>query len=163
MDTTGCIEELIGDLLRRRTWRLAVAESCTGGLVGHHVTAVSGSSAYFLGGVIAYSDEVKRKQLGVSRRVLARHGAVSESVARAMATGVRRRFGADVGLSVTGIAGPEGGTAEKPVGLVFIGVAGPGVERAEQFCFEGDRAAVRCAACRAALEMLRDFLNTPCR
>jgi len=153
------IEEQVGSLLRGRAWRLAVAESCTGGLVGHRLTAASGSSAYFLGGVIAYSDAIKETQLGVPRRVLELCGAVSADTARAMAAGIRRRFNADVGLSVTGIAGPDGGTARKPVGLVFVGIAGPALERAERFCFEGDRAAVRDAACDAALRMLRGFLS----
>jgi PncC family amidohydrolase len=161
MEPTGGVEEQIGILLRRRAWRLAVAESCTGGLVGHRVTAVSGSSTYFLGGVIAYSNEVKERQLDVPRGLLERNGAVSDAVACAMASGVRGRFGADVGLSVTGIAGPDGGTSEKPVGLVFIGLSAPGVERASSFCFDGDREAVRSVACRTALETLRNFLRDP--
>ena len=116
---------LLAPWLRERNWHLAVAESCTGGLLGHWITSVPGSSAYFLGGVLAYANEMKRRLLGVKPASLARWGAVSAQVALEMAVGVCARTGAEVGVSVTGIAGPGGGSAEKPVGLVYIGAAWP--------------------------------------
>jgi len=137
---------------------LATAESCTGGLIGHRVTSVSGSSAYYVGGVIAYANAVKVRELGVDPTVLEREGAVSEPVARQMAAGVRRRFEADIGIGVTGIAGPDGGTAEKPVGLVYIGLAGPEGATVERFVFDGDRAAVKTAGSEAALGMVKRYL-----
>lgn len=162
MDSRLCIAEQIGDLLRRRGWRLAVAESCTGGLLGYRLTAVPGSSEYFLGGVIAYANLTKERLLGVPAGLLAEHGAVSEAVARAMAAGVQSRLGAEIGLSVTGIAGPGGGTAEKPVGLVFVGLIGPGIDRCERFRFEGGRAALRREAGREALQLLHASLSGTC-
>lgn len=110
----------LGAALRERRWRLATAESCTGGLVGHAVTAVPGASDYYVGGVISYSDRAKEMELGVPHELIVQHGAVSADVAAAMANGVRRRFDVDIGLAVTGVAGPDGGTAEKPVGLVYV-------------------------------------------
>ncbi len=138
---------------------LAVAESCTGGLLGGRLTAESGSSAYFAGGVIAYANAAKTACLGVSPRVLAREGAVSAAVAYLMASGVRARFGTDLGLAVTGVAGPRGGTRAKPVGLVYIGLvdARGGVVR--RFRWRGDREAVRAAAVEAALNMVRESLT----
>ncbi len=109
--------------LRRRGWKLAVAESCTGGLLGHWITQVSGSSAYFLGGVIAYANELKRDLLNVPQATLERYGAVSAPTAAAMAQGVRHLTGAEVGVAITGIAGPSGGTPQKPVGTVYLAVA----------------------------------------
>ncbi len=106
--------------LRARGWRLAIAESCTGGLLGHQITEMPGCSAWFLGGIIAYADIAKRKLLGVPAATLTRYGAVSAATARAMAHGVRAAFHADVGLAITGIAGPSGGTPQKPVGTVYI-------------------------------------------
>ena len=116
------IELRVGQALRARKWRLATAESCTGGLIGHHLTAVSGSSDYYVGGVIAYANDVKTRVLGVAAEALERFGAVSEPVARAMARQAAQRSGADVAVSITGIAGPGGGTDSKPVGLVYIAV-----------------------------------------
>lgn len=116
---TGAAERL-GAALRQRGWRLATAESCTGGLVGHAITAVPGASDYYVGGVISYSDRAKEVELGVPHELIAEHGAVSPEVASAMASGVRRRFNVEVGVAVTGIAGPDGGTAGKPVGLVYV-------------------------------------------
>jgi PncC family amidohydrolase len=159
MTTDIRIETSIGKLLTTRRLTLAVAESCTGGLLGHRITSVSGSSEYFLGGIIAYSNKIKISHLGVQTRALARFGAVSREVARQMAMGVRKRMGADIGLSITGIAGPDGGTKKKPVGLVFIGLAYNNVV-VRRFRFKGNRLAVKTAASRAALEMLRDFLVT---
>ena len=143
------------DLLRRRDERLAVAESCTGGLLGGAITAVPGSSDVFWGGVIAYADEAKRRLLGVEADVLAGHGAVSEETALAMARGVQERSGADWTISVTGIAGPGGGTEEKPVGTVWLGVAGDGV-RSRLLDLSGSRAEIRAATVRRGLEMLAE-------
>jgi PncC family amidohydrolase len=152
-------EVVIGDQLRAKGFKLATAESCTGGLIGQRVTAVSGSSDYYAGGVISYSNAVKSSLLGVSEHDLNAHGAVSAPVAIAMAAGVLDRLDADVAISTTGIAGPGGGTAEKPVGLVFIGFAARGQEPQARECrFEGNRASVRMAASQAALEMLQDYL-----
>lgn len=137
---------------------LAVAESCTGGLLGARITSVSGSSACFLGGVISYSNEVKEGLLGVPGALIATHGAVSEPVAMAMAEGVRRRTGADFALSITGIAGPDGGTAAKPVGLVYIGLAGGGDTVVRRFVFGGDRSTVRKSAVEEALTVLLSVL-----
>lgn len=150
------MEEVVGQRLARMGATLATAESCTGGLLGHLLTSVSGSSAYYLGGVITYSNESKIKELGISPVDLSRHGAVSEPVARHMAAGVRRRFNATYGLSVTGIAGPTGGTPAKPVGLVYISVATP--ERImveEQRWGPIDRSLVQQLSARAAMNLLR--------
>jgi len=138
---------------------VATAESCTGGGLGWRLTARPGSSAYFLGGVIAYDNAVKVRVLGVRPSTLARHGAVSSPVAAEMALGVRRRLGSGYGVGVTGVAGPDGGTARKPVGLVFIGVADASGCCVKQFRFCGGRAAVRRAAVGAALSMLADRLK----
>jgi PncC family amidohydrolase len=153
------IEVAVGALLRARGLVLATAESCTGGLIGQRITAVSGSSGYYAGGVITYSNPIKTALLGVSETILAQHGAVSGPVAEAMASGALSRLDADVAISTTGIAGPTGGTPQKPVGLVCIGMAvrgAPPTSRA--FHFEGNREAVRMAASQAALEMLQSYL-----
>jgi nicotinamide-nucleotide amidase len=146
---------LVLDLLRVRGLTLATAESCTGGLVASRLTAVPGSSDVFLGGVVAYSNEVKAAQLGVPEDVLAAHGAVSEEAAAAMAHGARTRLGADVAVAVTGIAGPGGGTEAKPVGLVHLHVAGPAGELARRLDFPGDRETIRGRAAVAALHLVR--------
>lgn len=153
------IEDSVGKLLRTKHLFLATAESCTGGLIGQRVTAISGSSDYYAGGVIAYSNAVKMAMLEVPEAVLIEHGAVSAPVAEAMAEGIRARLDADVALSTTGIAGPTGGTDGKPVGLVFIGLAVRGqAPVARKFCFDGNRETVRMAASQAALEMLQTNL-----
>jgi len=134
---------------------IAVAESCTGGLLGARLTAISGSSSVVIGGVIAYSNGVKKGLLGVTTEALERHGAVSEEVASEMATGVRRRLGVDIGVSITGVAGPGGGTPDKPVGLVWMAVDVRGDVRTHGSRFVGDRAEIRFRATQAALELVR--------
>jgi PncC family amidohydrolase len=151
--------EGVSQRLRERGLTVSVAESCTGGMLGAALTSVAGSSAYFMGGVIAYANEVKVRDLGVSPEVLAAEGAVSETVARQMACGVRVRFATDMGLAVTGIAGPGGGTTAKPVGTVCLAVARGDETRVRCFRFHGDRASVREQSCRAALEFLDAFLT----
>lgn len=149
------MEEVVGRLLKRRGWRIATAESCTGGLIGHRITEVPGSSDYFERGVVAYSNRAKVELLGVPEELIRRHGAVSPQVASAMAKGVRERTGVEVGLGVTGIAGPTGGTPEKPVGLVYIGVATPEGVRVKEFRFVGERSQIKFRASQAALDMVR--------
>ena len=150
---------IVVEQLVRRDQTVATAESCTGGLIGGELTAVPGSSAAFLGGVVAYSNGSKVRDLGVDPGLLEREGAVSEAVARAMAEGARNRFGTDWGIGVTGIAGPGGGTPEKPVGLVHWAVSGPGGTRASHRIFPGDRASVRRATVAMALDLLRRMLG----
>lgn len=149
------LERIVGEMLRERKLTLATAESCTGGLIGHRITNVSGSSDYFRGGVSAYANEVKQAVLGVKRETLAAHGAVSEATAREMAEGVRRALGADIGLSTTGIAGPSGGTAEKPVGLVYIGVADANGTVVVERRTGGAREFIKTISAQAALDLLR--------
>ena len=154
------MESVVGDLLRRQGKFLATAESCSGGLIAHKITSVPGSSDYFAGGVVAYSNDLKEKLLGVPGALIARHGAVSGEVARAMAEGVRQQTGADVGIAVTGIAGPTGGTPEKPVGTVFIGLAAPGNETVTAACrFSGDRWQVQEKAAAKSLDLVRRVLS----
>ena len=152
------VQELVLDGAREEGLALAAAESCTGGLVAARLTSVPGSSDVFRGGVVAYGDEVKRAQLGVSGETLAEHGAVSAETAAEMAFGAREALGADVAVSVTGIAGPGGGTPEKPVGLVYLHASGPGAELARELHLPGDREAVRRRATAAALHLLRELL-----
>ena len=149
------MEEVVGRLLKRRGWRIATAESCTGGLIGHRITEVPGSSDYFERGVVAYSNRAKVELLGVSEELIRKHGAVSPQVAEAMAKGIRERTGAEVGLGVTGIAGPTGGTPRKPVGLVYIGVAMPEGVWVREFRFVGERSQIKFRASQAALDMVR--------
>jgi nicotinamide-nucleotide amidase len=146
------------DKLRSAGFKLAVAESCTGGMLGERITNIPGSSEVFLGGVIAYDNEVKVEALGVRREDIERYGAVSEEVALQMAAGIRKKMGADVGVSVTGIAGPGGGTPDKPVGLVWISVHGSDA-KARRIHVGGDRAEIRQRAAQAALEMVRRMLS----
>jgi nicotinamide-nucleotide amidase len=152
------VEELVLDTARRQGLLLATAESCTGGLVAARLTSVPGSSDVFRGGVVAYDDEVKRAQLGVSEETLATHGAVSAETAAEMALGARESLGANVAVSTTGIAGPGGGTPEKPVGLVYLHASGPGAELARELNLPGDREAVRRRATAAALHLVRELL-----
>jgi nicotinamide-nucleotide amidase len=152
------LESVIGRQLLARRATLAVAESCTGGLVSDRITNVPGSSAYFRGAVVAYHNRVKTDQLGVPPATLDRHGAVSAHTARAMARGARLRLGADVGLATTGIAGPTGGSARKPVGLVFLAVADARRAIVRRCQFHGDREAVKQQAAQLGLDLLRRFL-----
>jgi nicotinamide-nucleotide amidase len=152
---------LVLDLLRERRLTLATAESCTGGMVAARVTDVPGASDVFLGSVIAYANEVKASQLGVPEDVLAAHGAVSEQAAAAMADGARLRLGADVAVAVTGVAGPDGGTEEKPVGLVFLHAAGPTGALKRRLDFPGDRGTIRQRAAVAALHLVRQLVTQP--
>lgn len=157
--TEANLENIIGELLRNRGWRLAVAESCTGGLIGDRVTNVPGSSTYYVGSVTAYAYNAKVRLLGVEWDTLEKFGAVSEEVALQMATGVRRALAADVGLSVTGIAGPGGGTEDKPVGLTWIGLSVPGHDQANKFIWQGDRRSNKEESAQAALQILVDYLE----
>jgi nicotinamide-nucleotide amidase len=149
------IEAHVLDLCRARRWTLGSAESCTGGLVAARLTSVPGSSDVFLGAVVAYADEVKRSELGVPAELLAEYGAVSPEVAEAMAKGARTRLGVDVAVSVTGIAGPGGGTEEKPVGLVYLHAEGPRGGIGREFSFPGDRASIRARSAVGALHLVR--------
>jgi PncC family amidohydrolase len=148
------LESMIGEELKRRGYSLATAESCTAGLVAHRITNVAGSSDYFLGGIVAYSNKVKENLLGVSAETLDLHGAVSEEVARQMAEGACRLFGANIGLSVTGIAGPGGGTDDKPVGLTYIAVSAPKGTQVQRLVWDGEREANKAQSATAVLRML---------
>jgi PncC family amidohydrolase len=138
---------------------VATAESCTGGLVAHAITEIAGSSSYFRGGFVTYADDVKREQLGVAQELLAAHGAVSAQVARAMAEGARARLGADLAVAVTGIAGPGGGSAEKPVGLTYVGVADDAGVDVRRHQWTGDRTANKRDSAIAALDLLLERLG----
>jgi len=153
------IDDIVADTLRARGLTVAVAESCTGGLLGARLTERPGSSDYVLGGVISYADAVKTGLLAVPARTLSRYGAVSEEVAGAMAAGARAATGADCGLAITGVAGPDGGTPEKPVGLVYVACAVEGATRVVRGSFPGDRATVREFSTTAALHLLRKTLD----
>ena len=149
------LEEVVGRMLRDSGKTLAVAESCTGGLIGMRLTEVPGSSAYFLEGAITYSNEAKIRTLNVPEKTIAGYGAVSSETAEAMASGIKERADADYGISVTGIAGPDGGSDEKPVGTVFIGYADKAGTRSVKFVFPGDRELIRWRSSQAALDYLR--------
>jgi PncC family amidohydrolase len=153
------VEVALGALLKDAGLSLAVAESCTGGMIGHLITNVPGSSAYFRGGVIAYANQVKIKVLGVSPGTLDTFGAVSEETVQEMASGIRALLDTDIGLSVSGIAGPEGGTKEKPVGTVWIGLVAPNYIRARVYLFSGDRESIKQQAARSALEIAVRYLS----
>jgi nicotinamide-nucleotide amidase len=153
--TGDALEACVGEMLASRSQTICVAESCTGGMLAERLTDVAGSSRYFPGGFVTYSNELKVKLLGVDEEVLEREGAVSETVAQAMAEGARKALGTDYALSVTGIAGPDGGTEEKPVGTVFIGLATPRGTHTKGIRLPGDRDRVRIFAVNAALDMLR--------
>jgi nicotinamide-nucleotide amidase len=150
---------LVLDLLRERALTLGTAESCTGGLVAARLTDIPGSSDVFHGAIVAYANDVKAASLGVPEAVLAAHGAVSAETAEAMARGAREALGVDVAVSITGIAGPDGGTEEKPVGLVYLHAAGPDRELARQLDFPGDRDTIRTRAAVAALHLVRTLVT----
>jgi nicotinamide-nucleotide amidase len=149
------MESVVGKLLRQRNRKVAVAESCTGGLLAERITNIPGSSAYFDYGLVTYSNEAKITQLNVPEKLLDLHGAVSEPVARAMAEKIRTLAKADYGLSITGIAGPDGGTKEKPVGLVYVGLSDQTEAIVKEYRFIGSRARIRFSSTHAALNMLR--------
>lgn len=151
---TDNLETVVGRMLKAAGWHLATAESCTGGLISHRITNVPGSSVYFLGGVNSYSNELKMNLLGVPEEMLAAYGAVSPQTAQAMAAGIRKRTGADVGVASTGIAGPDGGSPEKPVGLVYLAVDLPGFSRVEKRLFKSDRMGNKETAAQAGLTLL---------
>jgi PncC family amidohydrolase len=153
------LEETVGRLLTEQGLTIAVAESCTGGLIAHQLTNVPGSSTYFVGGVVAYSNQVKERVLGVSGETLSTYGAVSEECAREMARGTRRFFDTDVAISATGIAGPTGGTPQKPVGLVYMALAAQDLERCERHLWQGNRLENKRQTSEAALELLRRYLE----
>jgi len=150
---------MIGDVLRERRLTLAAAESCTGGLVSHLITNVPGASDYFLGGVVSYSNTIKQDLLGVKAETLDRFGAVSAETVLEMAGGARRRLGADIAVAVTGIAGPGGATADKPVGLTFIGVCDQSGQTARRFLWDADRETNKRYSAQAALEFLLEYLT----
>jgi nicotinamide-nucleotide amidase len=154
------IAEIVLDLCRPRGLTLGTAESCTGGLVAARLTSVPGSSEIFRGSVVAYANEVKERALGVPSELIAEHGAVSAEVAAAMAGGVRERLGVDIGVAVTGVAGPGGGTDEKPVGLVFVHAVGPHGEKAVRTELPGDREMIRGRATAASLHLVRRLLES---
>jgi nicotinamide-nucleotide amidase len=153
------MENTFGKLLIQKSLTIAVAESCTGGLIGHLITSIPGSSAYFLGGIISYSNQAKCDLLSVSFETIKLYGAVSGETAREMAKGVKGRFKSDIGLSVTGIAGPDGGSKEKPVGTVFMGFVFDREPIAIRYLFKGTREQVKQQTAETALENIRRYLN----
>jgi nicotinamide-nucleotide amidase len=152
------LEEVLGKLLRERKLTISLAESLTGGLVQHKLTQIPGSSDYFMGGIVSYSNEAKMELLGVRESSLKKYGAVSELVAKEMAEGVRKRLGADIGISTTGIAGPTGATATKPVGLVYLALSAKDIVIARKQVFGPDRNSVKQRSAQAALELARRYL-----
>ena len=155
------LESVVGALLLRRGETVATAESCTGGLLGSRITDVGGSSAYFMGGVICYTAAAKIDLAGVDPALIREHGEVSEAVARALARGARSRFGTTWGVGITGIAGPGGGTPEKPVGTVHVAVSGPAVEKHRHILWQGPRTVVKWYSTQQALDLLRRTLTRP--
>lgn len=152
------MEETVGKLFISRGWTLAVAESCTGGLVAHRLTEVPGSSAYVDRGIVSYSNHAKEKLLGVPPEVLEKYGAVSLEVAQAMARGVKRRSRVDIGMGITGIAGPGGGSKSKPVGMVCMAIDGPHGLQGKAFQFWGNRTEIKFRSSQAALDMVRRYI-----
>lgn len=153
------IEAEVGALLTDQGLTLATAESCTGGLLGYRITSVSGSSVYYLGGFVVYADDAKESLLGVQHETLLAHGTVSEETALEMARGACQRLGADLGISITGIAGPTGGTPEKPVGLVYIALSAPDTELCQRHVWQGDREANREQSAEVALRLIRSYVT----
>jgi PncC family amidohydrolase len=154
------LESQVGDLLRQKGWYLATAESCTGGLIGHRLTNVPGSSDYYLGGIIAYANPVKIHTLGVNQRTIDLYGAVSRETVIEMARGARIKLSAQIGLSVSGIAGPGGASPEKPVGLTWIGLSTPDYEQAWSYIWSGDRLQVKEQTANQGLKLLVEFLKS---
>lgn len=158
--TEHTLERLLGAALLARQATICTAESCTGGLVASRITDVPGSSAYMLGGIVAYANMIKHTLLHITEQMLADYGAVSPETAAAMATSARAVFGADFAISVTGIAGPGGGTPSKPVGLTYIGLSGAnGLLEVRRFVWAGDRDANKKSSAEAALQLALDFVN----
>ena len=153
------LEKLIGDLLRKRGWTLSIAESCTGGLICDRITDVSGSSDYFMGGMVNYSNESKAKHLGISLGYIRKHGAVSSQVAKKMAQGVRKTFHTTFGLSTTGVAGPTGGTKRSPIGRVFIGISEGKKIWVKRKDFRGSRREIKKKATEEALQFFYERMN----
>ncbi|MBI5930235.1 MAG: CinA family protein [Chloroflexi bacterium] len=158
MSSTPALEIEVGQRLREQNLTFAAAESCTGGLLLHRLTNVPGSSAYIAGGIVAYSNAAKHSLLGVQEHSLTVFGAVSEQVAVAMARGVRAALASQIGIGITGIAGPDGGTPEKPVGLTYIGFSTPDFSLVRRFVWDGDRVANKESSVQAALQMILDYL-----
>jgi PncC family amidohydrolase len=154
------IEEKIGRQLRSLKATISVAESCTGGLIAHRITNVSGSSDYFESGIVSYSNEAKADLLSVSLSLISRYGAVSEPVARAMAKGIRGKRQTTLGLAATGVAGPLGGTSEKPVGTVFVALSGPEGAVVRRFQFTGTRTEIKKLTATKALEMVLEYFGS---
>jgi PncC family amidohydrolase len=152
------LEVQLGQVLLTRHWSIAVAESCTGGLLSHLITNVPGASSYFLGGIIAYANQIKINQLHVNPDTLQKFGAVSRETVLEMASGVRNIFAADIGLSTSGIAGPSGGTIDKPVGTTWIGLSALNENQAFHFVFSGTRWEIKNQAAQMALKLMVDFL-----
>jgi nicotinamide-nucleotide amidase len=152
------LEEIIGTMLKKLGLTLAVAESCTGGMLGQMITSIPGSSDYFKGGIISYNGEIKEKLLGVPRETMMEYGQVSKEVARAMAQGVQKKCFSDIGISITGIAGPGGGSKDKPVGLVYIALADKKQVVVQEHQLRRDRQTIRLRSARRALNMLRMHL-----
>lgn len=160
MDINSAAE--IGRLLKKKKKTLAIAESCTGGLLSSRVTSVPGSSDYFVGGIVAYQNRVKSSQLRVPPGILSKYGAVSAQTAEALAKNVRKILRSDYALSVTGIAGPSGGSQKKPLGLVYIALSGANKVKAKKFLFSGNRNSIRNLVVRNALDLLKkELLSTP--
>ena len=149
----------VAHLLKERNMKVATAESCTGGLIGHTITNIPGSSEYYEGGVISYSNALKMNLLGVKEETLAKYGAVSGQTAHEMADGIRKKASVDIGIATTGIAGPGGGTPEKPVGLVYIAISSEKETKVEKHLFHGNRWGNKESTCKAALNLLLNYLE----
>ena len=153
------MEGVIGDILSERNLTISIAESCTGGLIGNLITNIPGSSHYFLGGIIAYSNQSKEDLLNVSSETIKKYGAVSDQTVQEMAEGVKKRFKSNMGLAVTGIAGPGGGSKEKPVGTVFIGLAVGNEIFSGKYSFHGTREQIKQKTAYTSLDFIRRYLN----
>ncbi len=159
MGVHGSLEEQLGKDLAERKLTLSAAESCTGGLMSSRITDIPGSSEYFRGGVVAYQNDVKERILGVPHEVIAKHGVISEETVTAMAAGCRRLFASDIAVAITGLAGPGGGTAEKPVGLVYIGLATNAGVVAHRYQWNGDRIQNKKKAVDTAITLILEALG----